>query len=87
MMDDYTYLEEVGRVVGDVGRNIGRGGFTTRSRGRGRGGFRGGFGALLGKREIFQQKMAMRDIDVELLSSGMERRTINQSTWDTRYVV
>lgn len=86
-MDDYAYLEDMGRYVGEVGRDITRGGYgsTVRARGRGRG--RGGFvknGHAAGKREIFQQKMAAMDIDVDLLPVGMERRSINQSTWDAR---
>lgn len=107
MMDDYVFLEEMGRKVGDWGKEIIRGGYlaaganagTGRGRGdgreRGRGGARGrgrrGAGAGGGqgktKRDILKLQLELRDIDMEFLSSGMERRKANQSTWDTKYVL
>ena len=31
-------------------------------------------------------QLEMRDIDMELLPAGMERRKANQSSWDNKYV-
>lgn len=100
-MDDYVFLEDMGRKVGDWGKEIVRGGYTsgagnTRGRGdaRGRGrGTRGrgrsntsGGGPPKTKRDILKMQLEVRDIDMELLPVGMERRTINQSTWDFKCV-
>ncbi|KAI0650337.1 hypothetical protein C8Q79DRAFT_902962 [Trametes meyenii] len=93
LMNDYTFLEEMGRKVGDWGREIVRGGYTAgfvggtkgavgmRGRGRGRG--RGGVhGKPASKRDVLKMQLDFRDIELELLPNGMERRTLNQSTWD-----
>lgn len=101
-MDDYVFLEEMGRRVGDWGKEIVRGGYSAASagtggrgetRGQGRGGARGrgrggtgGGGQGRTKRDILKMNLEQRDIDMELLSSGMERRKANQSTWDAKYV-
>lgn len=89
MMDDYAFLEDVGRRVGDWGMEIGRGGFATRTadRGRGRGRGRGRKFAGHGhtgrtKQDIIKQQLELRDIDMELLPTGMERSKQNKSTWD-----
>lgn len=90
-MDDYVYLEEIERKVEGWGRDIVRGGFTMgargdrgrgfdRGRGRGRGGGRGGHQKT--KRDILKMQLEARDVDVEMLPAGMERRSLNQSTWD-----
>lgn len=99
MMDDYVYLEEVSRRVGDWGKEIVRGGFSMRSasgagavrgrggrdRGRGRGGGSGRGGGKT-KREILKMQLEVRDIDMDLLPIGMERRKVNQSSWDFKFV-
>jgi hypothetical protein len=99
MMDDYVFLEDVGRRVGDWGKVIVKGGFTMkgpatrggdirgrgvrgRGRGRGRGGGNGGGNT---KRDILKIQLEARDIEMDLLPMGMERRKINQSSWDFRY--
>ncbi|KAI0353558.1 hypothetical protein OH77DRAFT_1407052 [Trametes cingulata] len=93
LMNDYTFLEEMGRKVGDWGREIVQGGYTARgadggrggrdARGRGRGRGRGGaHGKPASKRDILKMQLDFRDIELELLPNGMERRTLNQSTWD-----
>lgn len=97
MMDDYVFLEDVGRRVGDWGKEIVKGGFTmkgpnirggegrgrgTRGRGRGRGGGNGGGNT---KRDALKIQLEARDIEMDLLPIGMERRRINQSSWDHRY--
>ncbi|KAF7983895.1 hypothetical protein HWV62_18256 [Athelia sp. TMB] len=95
MMDDYVFLEDVGRKVSEWGGEIGRGGFaargTERGRGRGRGGVnsRGGRGRGGGggapprtKQDVLRQQLSLRDIDMELLPHGMERKKLNKSIWD-----
>ncbi|TFK55887.1 hypothetical protein OE88DRAFT_1652396 [Heliocybe sulcata] len=90
MMDDYVYLEEVGRKVVETGKAIARGGYNAnrgdgfrargmRGRGRGRGGGKG-FGRT--KRDVLKMQLDFRDIDMELLPDGMEKRKLNQSVWD-----
>lgn len=95
MMDDYVFLEDVGRRVGDWGREIVRGGFGMRGsavRGRGgdgRGRGRGpgnGHAAGRTKRDILKQQLENCDIDMDLLPAGMARRNLNQSNWDFKCV-
>jgi len=94
LMNDYVYLEEVGRQIGEWGREIARGGYVNEQqlrgggRGRGRGQYRargmassqGGRGKT--KREILRTQLAIRDVDMMLLPAGMEKRKLNQSHWD-----
>ncbi|RPD67279.1 hypothetical protein L226DRAFT_499328 [Lentinus tigrinus ALCF2SS1-7] len=99
LMNDYTFLEEVGRKVGDWGREIVQGGYTAgqgptagrgrgysrgraRGQGRGRGVSGGAAGKAASKREVLKMQLDFRDIEIELLPNGMERRMLNQSTWD-----
>ncbi|KAF9569368.1 hypothetical protein CPC08DRAFT_653352 [Agrocybe pediades] len=100
MMDDYVFLEEMGRKVGEVGKEIVRGGYMAGgpgadarggrgmmrgrgARGRGRGGHNAG-GNGKTKRDILKMQLDIRDIDMELLPNGMERRKLNQSSWDSK---
>ena len=102
LMNDYTFLEEVGRKVGDWGREIVQGGYTPsngagaargrgdargRGRGRGRGGGAGAAGKATSKRDVLKMQLDFRDIEIEFLPNGMERRTLNQSTWDFKYAL
>ena len=87
MMNDYVFLEEVGRRVGDWGKQIMRGGYgstNTRQGSRGRPG-RGRYGGGT-KRDTLRLQLEARDIDMELLPTGMERRKINQSFWEPKCV-
>jgi len=97
MVDDYAFLEEVGRRVGDWGREIVQGGYSNnvgsevsmrggiRGRGRGRGrGDRGRGGNS--KRDVLKLQLERKDIEVDLLPLGMERRKLNQSVWDLKCV-
>lgn len=97
LMSDYVFLEEMGRQVGEWGKDIIKGGYEMRSnsrgiargrdRGRGRGRGRGGVAAAnRTKRDALKMQLDFRDVEIELLPVGMERRTINQSTWDFKYV-
>lgn len=96
LMNDYVYLEEVGRQVGDWGREIVKGGYTNeprRARGRGGGGMRGSSrGGATGtvtrtKKDILKMQLDIRDIDMSLLPPGMERKKLNQSYWDFKCAV
>lgn len=97
LANDYVYLEEVGRQVTACGRDIGQNGYMDasarsdsrgRARGRGRGGRgRGGISRQAGRnhrREILRDRLEEEDIEILLLPEGMERRRINQSTWDPK---
>jgi hypothetical protein len=100
MMDDYVFLEDMGRKVGDWGAEIVRGGYMAgnanargrggsrgqgRTRGRGRGGG-GASGQPKTKRDILKMELEARDIEMDLLPVGMEKRKLNQSVWDFKYV-
>lgn len=90
MMNDYVFLEDVSRRVGEWGMDISRGGFSIRGseRGRGRGRGRGRRGDLSGgtnprtKQDKLQQQLELRDIEMELLPLGMEKKKLNRSIWD-----
>jgi HIT zinc finger len=97
MMDDYVFLEDMSRKAGEWGQDIVRGGYgygygTLQGRGRGRapppprGKTRNGSGISRNKRDILKSQLELRDIEMDLLPSGMERRTLSQSTWDLKYV-
>ncbi|KAF7355070.1 Box C/D snoRNA protein 1 [Mycena sanguinolenta] len=93
MMDDYVFLEDVGRKVADWGSEIAKGKFqagaTTagdrggRGRGRGRGRMHGS-GNGWTKRDVLKMQLETRDIEMNILPPGMERRKLNQSTWDAK---
>ncbi|KAG6911749.1 hypothetical protein DXG01_007999 [Tephrocybe rancida] len=97
MMDDYVFLEDVGRHVGEWGKEIVKGGYGLHgsgagrgsalrgrgSDGRGRGRGRGRSGAIT-KRDVLKMQLEVRDIDMDVLPAGMERRKINQSYWEPK---
>ncbi len=87
MLDDYVFLEDVGRLVESHGVSISRGRYSsTTNRGhrpgtRGRGGFKPpGRG---NKRDTLQTQLSFRDIYVEFLPEGMERKKLNLSKFDS----
>jgi hypothetical protein len=97
LMDDYVYLENVGRHVADWGRDIvrsklhdtsslTRGGRATGMRARGgRGSGRGGGqagGKAMARRMTLRRQLDLWDIDLEVLPSGMAKAQLNQSLWD-----
>jgi hypothetical protein len=94
MMDDYVFLEDMNRKVGEWGQDLVRGGYGHGTmqgrRGRAKPGPRGktwsGGGISMKKRDILKSQLELRDIEMDLFPSGMERRTLNQSTWDSKYV-
>ena len=106
MVDDYCFLEDVGRKVGEWGREIVKGGFDMNVR-RGRDGRMGGRdrnrrgggvvgigrtrkgrgGGGKGKKEVLKTFLEAREIELELLPCGMEKRRLNQSIWDQKYAI
>jgi HIT zinc finger len=100
-VNDYVFLEEVGRNISVWGRDIQEkkllgGGMAGVSNGRGKGArmigrgnrkdARGGKGRS--KREVLRDMLLERaDVDIQLCPEGMERRKMNQSSWDTKYVI
>ncbi|KAG6903339.1 hypothetical protein C0995_013092 [Termitomyces sp. Mi166 len=91
MMNDYVLLEDIGRRVGDWGKEIVKGGYGLHgSGGAGRG--RGGEGRGRGrgragghtKRDVLKMQLEARDIDMDILPAGMERRKLNQSYWEPK---
>ncbi|KAH8118371.1 hypothetical protein DFH11DRAFT_1502292 [Phellopilus nigrolimitatus] len=97
LVDDYVFLEEVGRKVETWGREIVKGGIATQrengaatrgtsmrgGRGRGRGKGRT-FGHGQDKRNFLAMQLGFRDIDMDVLPPGMERAKRNQSSWDSK---
>jgi HIT zinc finger len=91
MMDDYVFLENMGKRVSDWGRDIVRGGYETIQSRRGRGGRMGRGnkprdGISRKKRDMLRSQLELRDVEIDLLPTGMERRTRNQSAWDPKCV-
>lgn len=101
-MSDYVFLEDLGRKVGDWGKEIAKGKFVKSQpnggRGRGnrsgnggeRGGNRGRGGGNRGgrtRRDVLKIQLESRDIDIDLLPLGMERQKFNQSFWDFKCVI
>lgn len=99
LMNDYVFLEEIGRQVEGWGREITRGGImrglaagravrgmrgSASGRGRGRG------GAWMSRqkmdrRSFLAMQLGFRDVDMDVLPQGMERAKRNQSHWDSKY--
>lgn len=71
MMNDYTYLEEVGRRATDL---------------KGKTKDHANFKKGKNKRDILQSYLAAQGIDMEQLPLGMSRRKLNQSTFDVKCV-
>lgn len=93
MVNDYILLEEVGRKVGEWGRDILKGGLLASANGAnamsaGRGG-RGGratrsSGRTQDKRRYLAMQLGFRDIYMDVLPQGMERAKRNRSFWDSK---
>lgn len=79
MMNDYTYLEHVGRHVTDWGREIVKGGFSQVSAKK-----RNNRAVGKSKRDFLKLELEKLDITMDLMPNGMERRKLNQSYWDTK---
>ncbi|KAI5123436.1 hypothetical protein M0805_006141 [Coniferiporia weirii] len=99
LVNDYVFLEEVGRKVETWGREIVRNGIAPRGQsnaqmrgtsmrgGRGRGRGRGNgrtFGHGQDKRSYLAMQLGFRDVDMDVLPPGMERVKRNQSCWDSK---
>ena len=85
MMNDYVFLEEMGRKVGNWGDEIVRGGYRNASDKTGRGVVvRMRKRGVRTKRDVLRLQLEARDIDMGLLPHGMERKKVNQSSWDSK---
>lgn len=83
MAEDYSYLETIGRQVSDWGREAAKLGIL-QSETRHRKTLKVGGRHARSKREILKEKLAIEDIEMLLLPEGMERRRLNQSSWDSK---
>ena len=79
LMSDYVYLEDVGRRVKDLGRDIAKGKYQAMERDRPGSGRR-----RKSKKEALQVQLEIREIPLVLLPPGMERKKLNQSYWDSK---
>lgn len=90
MMDDYAFLENISRGVSEWGQDIARGGYEIVQSRRGRGGMgranKTRDGVFKKKRDMLRLQLELRDVEIDLLPAGMERRTRNRSTWDPKCV-
>ena len=82
MMNDYVFLEDMGRKVGNWGNEIVRGGYRNATNMRGRGAANMRKAGTRTKRDVLKLQLEARDIDMGLLPHGMERKKANQSSWD-----
>ncbi|PVG03467.1 hypothetical protein CPB86DRAFT_793398 [Serendipita vermifera] len=102
-VQDYVFLEEMGRRVSEWGKDIqkkhlvetmsGNAGVNGRRQMRGGGGGLGANHQRYGargtkhaktKREVLQEKLEELDIEMMFLPDGMNRRKVNQSTFDNK---
>ncbi|CAE6474552.1 unnamed protein product [Rhizoctonia solani] len=70
LADDYSYLENLGRNVATWGRDL--------SKGKGKGKWKSP------KLEALRVQLAARDVKIQFLEEGMEKRRLSQSSWDPR---
>lgn len=89
MMRDYCYLEDTSRKVSDWGSDIVRGGYMDNhgaSKAASARKYPSGRKPATGrsKRDVLRDHLETLGIDVELLPAGMERRNLNQSTFDQK---
>ena len=79
LMNDYVYLEDIGRKVTEWGRDIGKGKYQVTERDRVGGGRR-----RKSKKEALQIQLEIREIPLVFLPPGMERKKLNLSYWDSK---
>ncbi|KAJ1309184.1 hypothetical protein OPQ81_004853 [Rhizoctonia solani] len=70
LADDYSYLEDLGRNISSWGRDL--------SKGKGKGKWKSP------KLEALRVQLAARDVRIQFVAEGMEKRRLNQSSWDPR---
>lgn len=95
MMRDFCFLEDMGRKVGEWGDVIVRGGYQAESRKgkkdnrrrlpKSHTGWKRKQAARHAKREMLAAYLESLNIEIDLLPVGMERRSLSQSTWDSKY--
>ena len=80
LMNDYVYLEDVGRKVKEWGKDIGKGKYQVTERDR-----VGDRRRRKSKREALQVQLEIREIPLVLLPPGMDKKKSNQSYWDSKF--
>ncbi|KEP55474.1 zf-HIT domain protein [Rhizoctonia solani 123E] len=70
LADDYSYLEDLGRNVVTWGRDL--------SKAKGKAKWKSP------KLEALRVQLAARDVKIQFVAEGMEKRRLNQSSWDPR---
>ncbi|CAE7154057.1 unnamed protein product [Rhizoctonia solani] len=70
LASDYSYLEDLGRSAASWGRDL--------SKGKGKGKWKSP------KLEALRVQLAARDVKIQFVAEGMEKRRLNQSSWDPR---
>jgi hypothetical protein len=87
---DYAYLESGRRKIADWGKDLppalseGRGNESGRG---GRGGRQGNTKRGPSKVEGLKRELERRGVEVEFMAEGMGRRKLNQSSWNSKYVL
>ena len=92
LMNDYVFLEEIGRKVEGWGKDIMKSGINVNaSKGavgmrdaRGRGLSRPRRG--MDRKSILAMQLSVRDVDMDILPAGMRRAGLNRSCWDMKCV-
>jgi len=92
-MDDYVFLEDVGRVVESHGAIIAKEGLNHAVQGSLRSGdteevempHRRSKAYAKSKREVLQMQLGFKTIRMDLLPEGMQRQRCNMSRFDNRY--
>ena len=92
-MDDYVFLEDVGRIVESHGAVIAKEGLNHAVNGSlGSGGteeaevpHRRSRAYAKSKREVLQMQLGFKTIRMDLLPDGMQRQRSNMSRFDNRY--
>jgi len=80
-MNDYVFLEDLGRRTGEWGRDLpAKSASSTKGKGKA-----GPVVSSGRKRDLLIEKLdTVYDITLEELPAGMHRRKTNQSVWDTK---
>ena len=77
LMNDYVYLEDVGRKVRELGRDISNGKYQVTERDR-----VGSRRRRKSRKDALPTQLEIRGIPLILLPPGMERKKLNKSYWD-----
>lgn len=85
MLDDYQFLNQIGRVVSSTGRSLGDAHMLPQDATPGPGVRRGP--ASQQRRDALAKQLGFHKLPIMLLPDGMSRRKMNRTHWDAKYVV